>query len=675
MSLSIFRKLDLLSGVSARLGGNLKRLLGNDRIIDLLLHAPVNIISRLKLTDLTSAQRGDFVTLSVKILEHIPPLKKSYPYKVVCSTASCDLKLIFFNGNKHYLRSLLPIGATKVVSGRVSGFATIAHPDYIVSNLSEIKAFEPLYPLTYGLNNKLLVKLIGMALVMLTDFPEWINPNILIKNKWESFRNAIFSMHRSKNISLVERSKNRLACDEFLVYQLQLQRMRDVRNNQLGQTIGGDGRFRRKLLANLPFELTCGQERAIRDILEDQFKASRMFRLLQGDVGSGKTVVALFAILNAIECKKKAVLMVPTEILALQHANWIKSVISEEIRVHLLIGRTNISERRVIESFLDQDVGQIVVGTHTLFQDSFQVKNLGLVVIDEQHRFGVKQREKLLEKGSFADLLLMSATPIPRTLSLALYGDIDCSILQEKPVNRIPIKTAIISRDRVKAVIERMKLSLAQGAKIYWICPLVKESDNLDFAAVVNRFEDLFSFFGDKVGLVHGKMKLKEREKVILQFKKGEIAVLVSTTVVEVGIDVTDANIMIIENAERFGLSQLHQLRGRVGRGKKESFCVLLCGNVSPVTQKRLRVIRDSNDGFYIAEQDLTTRGSGELVGYRQSGMPNFKFFDFQNSKSLPLNYIHNFAKEVIKSDSNLEKHQHFRDLISIFNQENSFLG
>ncbi|MBQ4875453.1 MAG: ATP-dependent DNA helicase RecG [Rickettsiaceae bacterium H1] len=671
MELSIFRDLDSLSGVTGKTYNNLTKLIGGKRIIDLLLHSPISVIDRLNTPKLNFAKPGEVITLLAKILNHFSPHNKKSPYKVICSTANGELTIVFFHLNKHYVQKILPIGSKKVISGKITNFATISHPDYIVNNLSDIKPIEPVYPLIYGISNKFLIKIISNALTLLPEFSEWIDGKILEKNKWASFNKSMFALHNPKDINSVLRSRERLACDEFLAHQLQLRKIRSFK--QVGKSIIGDGRLRQKLISNLPFKLTACQEKVIAEISKDQAQAKKMVRLLQGDVGSGKTVTALFAMLSAVESHAQVAFMIPTEILATQHLNWIKSVVGDFVTVELLTGKMKIAEKRAIERKLLEGKIDILVGTHALFQDRLAFKDLVLVVIDEQHRFGVKQREKLLNKGNSADLLLISATPIPRTLNMALYGDIDCSILDEKPAKRFPIKTVIIHKKSIESILNRVGDALNNGAKIYWICPFIEESEKIDMAAVTYRFANLLNIFGDKVGLVHGKISVGEREETIMKFKNGEIGILVATTVVEVGIDIPDATVMIIENAERFGLSQLHQLRGRVGRGERQSFCILIYENVSRITYRRLKAVRDSNDGFHIAEQDLKIRGSGEITGYKQSGLPDFKFIDLKEGK-IPLSYICNFAERIVSCEEKLKNHEQFNTLIKIFNQNNSSL-
>ena len=671
MNQSIFNCLSSLPNISTRLYNNITRLVNGNRVIDLLLHSPVSVVHRLNTPKLNIANPGEIVTISAKILNHIPSTRKRTPHKVICSTCEGELTIIFFNFNKYYIQKILPIDQEKVISGKITKFATISHPDYIVNNLSDIKAVEPIYPLTHRISNKILIKSINNALTLLPEIPEWIDATLINKNQWSSWKKSILNLHNPKDMDSLVKNKERLACDEFLAYQLQLQNTRNQNTQSIGKIIKGNGSLRRKLIQKLPFKLTAGQQKVIKEIIQDQAQPQRMMRLLQGDVGSGKTIVALFAILNAVECATQVAFMVPTEVLATQHANWIQSIIGDCVKIRLLTGKMKISEKRTIESELINGEIKILIGTHTLFQDKLRFKALALVVIDEQHRFGVQQRAKLFEKGGNVDTLLMSATPIPRTLNLAIYGDIDSSILDEKPANRLAIKTSVIHKKNIGSVIERIEHVLRISGKIYWVCPLIEESEKIDMMAVVHRFNQLSEVFNKQVGLVHGKMKPTEREEAILKFKNDQTSILVATTVIEVGIDIPDANIMIIENAERFGLSQLHQLRGRVGRNNKKSFCILLYENTSKITHKRLQVIRDSNNGFYIAEQDLKIRGSGEMIGYKQSGLPNFKFVDLQG-KNDNLMYIHSLAKKITASDKNLENNECFKILVKIFNKDNS---
>lgn len=674
MKLSIFNDFRLLPGVNKKLYAVLYKLFGGNRIIDMLLHAPTDIIDRLNVPKLNVAKAGDIVLTSAKVLMHIPPLRKRGGYQIICSAGDIKLTLVFFNSNKHYLHTILPLGAEKVISGKIVRFATIIHPDYIVDKLTDIKEIEPVYPLARGVGNKLLLNLIQNVLTLLPEFPEWISSESINKHQWQSFTQSIINLHNPQNKTSLMKSKERLGCDEFLSYQLRLQMLRYESAQKISRVIKGDHSLRDELANRLPFVLTNSQQKVIKEITEDQAKPKQMLRLLQGDVGSGKTVVVLFAILNAIECGGQAAFMVPTEILAIQHTNWIASLFGDVVKVRLLTGKLKTIERRNIESELMNGEIKILVGTHALFQDQLKFKELTLVVIDEQHRFGVKQRDRLVDKGDNADVLLMSATPIPRTLYLALYGDIDCSILDEKPAQRLPIQTNIVHKKSLNAVFERIKCSVQTGAKVYWVCPLIEGSETIEMTAAIDRFNQLETIVGEKVGLIHGKMKTEEREAVVLKFKNGQINILVATTVIEVGIDIPDATIMIIENAEKFGLSQLHQLRGRVGRGVQQSFCLLIYENASKNTCKRLQTVQNSDDGFYIAEQDLKIRGSGEIIGRRQSGLLNFKFVDLQDY-DMPFSYIHKLALDTIFYDPALEQHQHLKTLIEMFNHCDQAFG
>ncbi len=660
---SILNSLKILNGISEKVIINLKRLLPDTRIIDLLLHRPINIIKRNQVEKLIGVEAGDIISISVRILEHQPSSRRYSPYKVICDAIDGQLTLVFFHANKHYLSRLLPVGSSKIISGKIEKLYTIVHPDYIVNSYSEVRSIEPVYPLTRGITQRMLINFINQALNYLTDLPEWIPEDVVKENDWQSWKQTITRLHNPKSLQDIERNVERLAYDEFLAYQLQIQKMRLNKRKRIGKSIIGDGTLCKYLLSQLPFQLTGGQQSIIREIMQDQNQAHQMVRLLQGDVGSGKTVVALFAMLNVVEYGMQAALMAPTESLALQHYQWIDSMIGDKVKVVLLTGKS-ASKKKLNQNLADGSI-QILIGTHALFQDDVIFKNIGLAVIDEQQRFGVKQRLKLSYKGDNVDLLLMSATPIPRTLSLTLYGDIDCSILQEKPQNRLPIITSIIKKDNIEEVVRSIELALKNDkAKIYWVCPLIQESEKMDMIAVIERFDYLSSIFDDQVGIVHGKMSTSERQEAMLKFKEGGCKILVATTVIEVGIDIPDANIIIVENAERFGLSQLHQLRGRVGRSDKQSYCLLLYDKASKITFERLKTIRDSNDGFYIAEQDLKIRGGGNIIGYKQSGLPNFKFINFQDNK-LPMSEILHYAQKLIMlKDEKLE----LSTILSIFN-------
>ncbi|MDX1975125.1 MAG: ATP-dependent DNA helicase RecG [Rickettsiales bacterium] len=655
----LFSPVTRIKGVGPRIGSALARLLpvatqisgaSVPIIRDLLFHLPVGLLDRRYTCGLGEIpNEGVVATFVVQVDEHEEPKKHSKkPYKVYCSNDTGSITLVFFNVHGDYLTRALPVGQKRVISGRVEkrdGLAQMAHPDIIapVSQLAEVQKPEPVYPLTADISNKRVASLVAEALAQLPDLPEWITPERLAEQHWPSWKEALLKAHHPEENADLEPSATvrlRLAYDEMLSNQLHLALLRRTMQAQAGERISGTGVLTTPLLAALPFALTAGQQRVLAEIAADMTSGQRMTRLLQGDVGSGKTIVALIAMLRAVEQGMQAALMVPTEIIASQHFEVISKLLSAlpNVKTVLLTGSVKGKAREQVLANIGSGEAHVVIGTHALFQEHVHFHNLALVVIDEQHRFGVNQRMALTAKGDSPHLLHMTATPIPRSLTMTLYGDMDCSLLTEKPAERQPITTRVIPLSRYEEVMERMKSALARGEKAYWICPLIDEkygegelalTPELDLAAAQTRFTEFKARFGDQVGLVHGRMKAAERDVAMHDFASGKTRLLVATTVVEVGVDVRDATIIVIEKAERFGLSQLHQLRGRVGRGDKASACVLLYTDyIGEVARERLSILRDTEDGFKIAEADLNIRGGGDLLGVRQSGLPRFIFMN-----------------------------------------------
>ncbi|WP_410543787.1 ATP-dependent DNA helicase RecG [Wolbachia endosymbiont of Drosophila tsacasi] len=627
----------------------LPKLCGGDKVMDLLFYRPLSYVDRSK--SLPDAQAGEFITFIAKVYEHQSPTFRGRPYKIVVESESQYIFIVFFNYSVKYLYKLFPVGAYVIISGKVEKFAEhwqITHPDYILPDISqfkEIARIEPVYQLCRGITNKSIGNIISSNLKELPDLPEWIDDTLIKQKKWLSWRKSIIKLHRPSSLAEAEVCRKRLAYDELFAYQLALKLARENHVKERGREFIVLNKYKEQVLNELSFQLTNDQIRAIDEISERQKSKYRMINLLQSDVGSGKTVVALFAMLNVVENNMQAALMAPTTILAEQHYNWIEEVLScTDIKVALLTGKTSRKERKIIMNELASGVLNIVIGTHTLFQANVIFKNLGLAVIDEQQRFGVMQRNRLVGKGENADILFVTATPIPRTLQQAMYGDVECSMLKEKPKSRLPIKTVTMNISRVPDVIEKLKGAINRGEKAYWICPYIEENEETNIAAAEMRFQELQKTFLDKVSIIHGKLTQEKKDQVMFSFKRNEFSLLVATTVIEVGIDVPDATIMIIENAEQFGLSQLHQLRGRVGRGNKPSFCVLLYDNLSKSSSSKLKIMCESQDGFYIAERDMMLRGSGDILGTKQSGCMEFKFADLYQDREL-LNLAYNNAK------------------------------
>ncbi|HWW49008.1 MAG TPA: ATP-dependent DNA helicase RecG [Xanthobacteraceae bacterium] len=636
----IFSPVTTLTGVGPKQGQLFRYLLGQDdtpRIVDLLLHLPSSVIDRRARPKVRDAVPGGVVTLRLTIDRHRapPPGRSRAPYVIYASDETGDVQLTYFRGKREYLEKQLPIGAVRYVSGLAQmfdGTLQMVHPDRVLDEegLKSLPPVDPVYPLTEGLALGPLRRAVGFALEKLPALPEWISPAVLRRCGFPSFAEALRAVHaphEPADILPDGRYWSRLAFDELLASQLALAIVRSQLRRPAGNRHAGDGHLREKIIAALPYALTNSQREAIEAITADMQQPVRMLRLLQGDVGAGKTVVALLAAAAAAEAGKQTALMAPTEILARQHLKTMAPLAaSAGLKVEILTGREKGKERQEILTRLAGGDIDLIVGTHALIQDDVIFRALALAIVDEQHRFGVRERLALTNKGEAVDVLVLSATPIPRTLVLTYFGDMDVSELRDKPAGRQPIDTRAVSDTRVGEVIDAVGRALDAGRQVYWICPLVEESETVTVMDAEQRFETLQKRFGPRVGLVHGRMRGPDKDRVMAQFAAGEIGALVATTVVEVGVDVPAASIMVIENAERFGLAQLHQLRGRIGRGSEASTCLLLYRDpLGDVAASRLKVIRDTNDGFRIAEEDLKLRGEGDILGTRQSGLPSFR--------------------------------------------------
>lgn len=670
-----------LPGIGPRLEKLVERLAG-PKVIDLLWHLPSGLIDRRSRPKIAGAKDGEIATIEVSVGLHVPPRTKRLPYRVHVSDETGEMQLVFFNARPDYLAKLLPEGSRRIVSGRIEfyqGAPQMTHPDHIVGldESAALPLLEPVYPLTAGLPLKSVQKALQAALPLLPDLPEWQNGPWLKANGWPAWRVALQAAHEPKSAADIAPdapARARLAYDELLANQLALGLVRLRMKKLPGRSIAGDGRLRRKVEDALPFALTGAQARSLAEIDADMKAPHRMLRLLQGDVGSGKTVVALLAMLNAVEAGFQAAMMAPTEILARQHHATLQPLCEAAgVRLALLTGREKGKPREEILSALETGGIDILVGTHALFQEDVAFKSLAIAVVDEQHRFGVHQRLMLTSKGGpGTDVLVMTATPIPRTLTLTAYGDMDVSKLDEKPPGRMPVDTRALPLDRLDEVVAGLPRALARGAQIYWVCPLVEESDVVDAAAAEERFKQLQATFGEIVGLVHGRMKTADKDAVMARFAAGEIKILVATTVIEVGVNVPSATVMIIEHAERFGLAQLHQLRGRVGRGTSKSSCLLLYQTpLGETAEARIKIMRETEDGFRIAEEDLRLRGAGELLGTRQSGLPNFRIADIEAQKEL-LAAAHDDARMIVDRDPELESERgkSLRTLLYLFERD-----
>ncbi|MGM4918258.1 ATP-dependent DNA helicase RecG [Tardiphaga sp. 813_E8_N1_3] len=638
----LFVPVTSMSGIGPKQDKLLRFLLDRaetPRIVDLLLHLPVSVIDRRDRPKINEAEIGAMVTLEVIVDRHRepPPGRSRAPHLVYAHDDTGTVILTYFRTYPGQIEKLLPVGEKRYVSGTTQlfdGMLQITHPDRVVDEegFAKLTGIDAVYPLTQGLAITSLRKAIAQALTKLPALPEWISPEVIRRCKFPSLAEALQRVHVPVEITDVLPEGpfwSRLAFDELLAGQLALALVRAQLRRPAGDRNAGDGHIRHKIIDALPYALTQSQQQATAAIADDLTKPLRMLRLLQGDVGSGKTVVALLAAAAVAEVGKQTALMAPTEILARQHIKTITPLAERAgLRVAILTGREKGRERKDILARLAAGEIDFIVGTHALIQDDVGFKALALAVVDEQHRFGVRERLTLTNKGSAVDVLVLSATPIPRTLVLTYFGDMDISELREKPAGRQPIETRTMSASRLQEVIDGIGRAVDNGKLIYWIVPLVEESE-MDGPKLTNaeeRFESLQQRFGDKVGIVHGRMKGAEKDAAMARFAAGETQILVATTVVEVGVDVPAATIMVIENAERFGLAQLHQLRGRIGRGSEASTCLLLYREpLGEIATKRLKVIKDSTDGFRIAEEDLKLRGEGDVLGTRQSGMPGFR--------------------------------------------------
>jgi len=676
----LFAQTTTLPGIGPRLGKLIETVAGRT-VASLCWHLPTGVIDRRFSPKLAEAPEGVIVTVTVTVDSHLPPANRRLPYKVRCHDDSAGLMLVFFHGHGEYLVRQLPIGQERVVSGRVEhygGLLQMTHPDYIATpaEVAQLKRVEPIYPMTAGLTPKLLGRAIQAAVARAPELPEWIDISLMQKMKWPAWHTALWVAHNPSSVEDLApetAARRRLAYDELLANQLALGLVRAAQRRPVGRRIRGNGRLRRRVLDALPYQLTAAQHQAIAEIDADMAEPHRMLRLLQGDVGSGKTVVALMAMLNAVEAGTQAALLAPTEILARQHLATLEPLAAAAgLRIALLTGRDKGKGRAAILVGLADGSISLAVGTHALVQEDVVFKDLALAVVDEQHRFGVEQRLALADKGRQSHLLAMTATPIPRTLMMTVYGDLDVSRLTEKPPGRQPIDTRTLPLERLDEVVAAVRRAVDGGARVFWICPLVGESDLVDLAAAEQRFAELKESFGARVGLVHGRMKAAERDAAMAAFAEGGLDLLVATTVIEVGVDVPAASVMVVEHAERFGLAQLHQLRGRIGRGQARSTCLLLYqAPLGETARARLQILRETEDGFRIAEEDLRLRGAGELLGTRQSGLPDFRLVDPAAHGDL-IAIAHDDARLLLERDAALAtpRGKALRTLLYLFDRD-----
>jgi ATP-dependent DNA helicase RecG len=682
----LFAAITTLPGIGARLEKLYRRLFGREqpaRVIDLLFHLPTGAIDRRARPKLRDVVPDTVVTVAVTVDRHRPPPphRSRAPYQVYTSDETGDLTLTYFNARRDYLQKLLPVGERRYVSGTVELYdhmLQMVHPDRVVAeaDLAKLPLVEPVYPLTEGLTLYQVCKAADAALARLPDLPEWQEASWVARERFPTFADALRLLHRpAEPADLLPEGLawTRLAYDEFLAGQLALALVRAHLRRPAGRATPGTGQIRKRLIEALPYSLTSSQGRAVADIVADLAKPERMLRLLQGDVGSGKTVVALLAAAAIIEGGRQAALMAPTEVLARQHFNTIAPLAAAAgVNVAILTNRERGRERNeILEKLAFGDI-HMLIGTHAVFQEQVEFRDLALAVVDEQHRFGVHQRLALAKKGEAVDVLVMTATPIPRTLVLTYFGDMDVSELREKPAGRQPIDTRAMSLSRLDDVVGAVGRALADGRRVYWVCPLVETTEHTDLAAAEERFGALKERFGAMVDLVHGRMKGDEKDRAMERFAAGETRLLVATTVIEVGVDVPEATVMVIEHAERFGLAQLHQLRGRIGRGAEHSTCLLLYkAPLGETAKARLQILRETEDGFRIAEEDLRLRGEGDVLGTRQSGMPGFRVARIESHGKL-IGAARDDATLVFSRDPKLEspRGQALRHLLYLFERD-----
>ena len=660
----LFGALTKLEGIGPKTSKLLENM-GITKPRDLLFTLPHSGVDRHQRATIKDVIAPATVTVEVVIKDHYPPTTRGRPYRINVSDSETTFQLVFFHARGDYLQKILPTGQKRVVSGKIEAFDNIAqmvHPDHVlpVGDAGEIPAYEPVYPLTAGLTQKLMWKATRASLALTQPLVEWIDPNLKTREAWPDWQDALETAHSpASNVQLAPYAlpRVRLAYDELFAHQMTLALARAHAKRGSGRATVGTGKSQSKVLESLPFKPTNAQMRAISEISDDLAKPTRMNRLLQGDVGSGKTLVALMALLSVAEAGGQGVLMAPTEILARQHLEGLQPLAEQAgIVLEILTGRDKGRERLEKLQALSCGEIQILVGTHAVFQKDIVFNDLRLAIIDEQHRFGVAQRMELGAKGNAVDVLVMTATPIPRSLALAQYGDMDVSVLDEKPPGRTPVQTALVPVDRIDSVISRLQAAVAEGRQAYWVCPLVEESETLDMTAAEERFKRLRAVFGEGVvGMVHGQMPPADKDAAMAKFIAGETSVLVSTTVIEVGVNVPNASIMLIERAESFGLAQLHQLRGRVGRGSAASTCLLMYQ--SPLTEtakRRLEIMRETEDGFRISEEDMMIRGAGDMIGTAQSGLPRFRIADLETQTDL-MQMAQKDARKLLLDDPNLE--------------------
>ncbi len=662
--------LTALKGVGVKTTNLLKKKNINN-LFDLLWKLPKSYTDRSLSSKIKDLKIGENQTVTVTPQKYLFPRIRNLPNRVICSDDSGKLDCVFFNSYEGYVKKILPLGKEITISGKISYFKNkyqLTNPKYISEDSSLIKQVHNQYSLTEGISEKVYNKIIDQIISELPELDEWHSNQIVKKFGNLSWNNSIVELHKPENIGKYKDNfYQRLAYDEifstFLVNSEIRKKIKKIKKKRKKINFN----LQNKLINKLSFSLTNDQVNSLKEINKDLSTSTKMFRLLQGDVGSGKTIIALLSAYNTINSGYQVAFMAPTEILARQHYNLAKEIFPGIKKIELISGKSDYKNKKIILEKLKNNKIDIIFGTHAIFQKKVSYKKLGLIIIDEQHKFGVNQRKKLSDKGGDdCDVLLMTATPIPRTLTMTMYGDMDLSIIKEKPKSRKPIKTYSKLESKIDDVLKFIKKEINSGNQIFWVCPLIEESKKLDHTSAVNKFEFLKKLFPNQVLLLHGKTEINEKEKILNNFQKNKFKILVSTTIIEVGIDFPNANVIIIENANKFGLSQLHQLRGRVGRGDKDSTCILMFkSNLSENAKKRINILKQSNDGFFISEEDMKIRGFGDILGFKQSGIKNFKLADPVHNSALFLLA----EKEIKRIEQTNEDISKFKPLIKLYDR------
>ncbi len=660
----LFSTLESLQGIGPKTAASLTQT-HLSAPVDFLYSLPYAVVDRRRRQTIRGMEFPAIATVEVIVGRHVEPRNRNGAYRIYVSDSEIEFQLVFFHGRSKYLTAQMPEGSSRVVSGKIElfdGLAQMVHPEHMLpaAEAADIPEFEAVYHLTQGLTQKTCHKATRSALERAPDLQEWCDTALLDREGWPSWKTALTTAHHPEAFDDIlpdAPARARLAYDELFAHQLTLAIARATERSAPGRSSVATGKLQSAVLKSLPYTPTNAQARSIAEVTDDMAAPQRMNRLLQGDVGAGKTLVAFMSLLVAVEAGGQGVMMAPTEILARQHLEGLQPLAEQAgVVLELLTGRDKGRDRKAKLAALARGDIQILVGTHAVFQQGVDFQDLRLVVVDEQHRFGVRQRMELAEKGQNADVLVMTATPIPRSLALTQYGDMEVSILDEKPPGRKPIKTAVMATERMNDVLSHLRKAIEEGRQCYWVCPLVEESEVSDLIAAEERFKHLRAALGeDVVGLVHGQMPPAEKDAAMQSFQDGNSRVLVATTVIEVGVNVPNATIMVIERAETFGLAQLHQLRGRVGRGSAQSTCLLMYQSpLSETGRKRLEVLRETEDGFHISETDLQMRGAGDMIGTAQSGLPRFKIADLERQSGL-MAIAQSDARALLQRDPTLK--------------------